>query len=122
MKYRHGWVTQVTPKAFEMHWVYLLAAIFAEALGTASMKLSEGFTRPEWAVVMAVGYIGSLTFLTLSIEKIDLSIAYAIWAGVGTVAGAVIGVWVFQESMSLPRFVGIGLVTVGVVLLQLSAG
>lgn len=105
-----------------MHWVYLLAAIFSEALGTASMKLSEGFARPGWAVVMAVGYIGSLTFLTLSIEKIDLSIAYAIWAGVGTVAGAVIGVWVFQESMSLPRFVGIGLVTVGVVLLQLSAG
>ncbi len=105
-----------------MHWIYLMSAILSEALGTTSMKLSEGFSRPSWAVVMVVGYAASLGFLTLSIEKIDLSVAYAIWAGVGTVAGASIGFWVFGESMTPRRLAGIALVAVGVVLLQLSSG
>ncbi|BFH13695.1 multidrug efflux SMR transporter [Paenibacillus melissococcoides] len=98
-----------------MHWVYLCFAIALEVAGTVSMKLSQGFTRLWPSVLMIVFYILAFSSLNLSLKQVPVSVAYAIWSGLGTAAIAVIGYLVFQESMSLLKGVSILLIILGVI-------
>ncbi len=97
----------------------LVAAIVLEVAGTTSMKLSDGFTRLLPSVLLAVFYLFSLAALALALKRIDVSIAYAIWAGVGTVLVAVVGVLWFREPVSLLKVGSILLIVAGVVGLHL---
>ena len=103
-----------------MHWLYLLLAILFEVLGTTAMKLSEGFTKTTPSIAMAIFYILSLVMLTLTLKKIDVSIAYAIWSGLGTALIASIGIMVFGESLTPMKIASIALIILGVIGLQLS--
>lgn len=103
-----------------MHWLYLALAIILEVLGTTSMKLSEGFTKIVPSIAMLLLYIASLAALTMALKRIEMSIAYAIWAGIGTALIALIGVVLFKEELSLLKVLSIGLIIAGVVGLHLS--
>ncbi len=103
-----------------MHWLYLLLAILFEVLGTTAMKLSEGFTKTTPSIAMAIFYILSLVMLTLTLKKIDVSIAYAIWSGLGTALIAVIGIMIFGESLTPMKIASIAFIILGVIGLQLS--
>ncbi|WCF05978.1 multidrug efflux SMR transporter [Paenibacillus thiaminolyticus] len=98
-----------------MHWVYLFFAIVLEIAGTVSMKLSQGFTKLWPSVFMIVFYILAFSSLNLSLKQVPVSVAYAIWSGLGTAAIAVIGYLVFQESMTLLKGVSILLIILGVI-------
>jgi small multidrug resistance pump len=97
------------------HWLYLAGAIALEIAGTTSMKLSMGFTRMTPSVLLFVFYLGSIIALTLALQKIEVSVAYAIWSGVGTAAIAVIGMLFFSEGVSLIKTVSIALIVIGVI-------
>ena len=103
-----------------MSWVYLAIAIIFEVAGTTAMKLSDGFTKLAPSIAMGVFYIASLFALTLAIKRIDMSIAYAIWAGVGTSLITVIGIIYFKEPVTLLKTISIALIIIGVVGLNLS--
>jgi len=101
-------------------WLYLAGAIALEIAGTVSMKLSEGFTRLVPSILIFVFYVLSFFALTMALKKIDMSIAYAIWAGVGTALIVLIGVAHFKEPLTLIKMVSIGLIIIGVVGLSLN--
>ena len=105
-----------------MHWVYLALAIVFEVGGTTCMKLSEGLTKPVFAVLIFVLYAISFLALTLALKKIDLGLSYAIWAGVGTAAIALIGYIWFKEPMGAIKIGSIVLIIIGVVGLNLAPG
>jgi small multidrug resistance pump len=90
-----------------------------EVIGTTNMKLSQGFTKTLPSVLMFVFYGFSFAFLTLALKKIDLSLTYAIWSGVGTALIAAIGVLYFKEPVTAIKLVSIGLIVIGVVGLAL---
>jgi small multidrug resistance pump len=98
--------------------VLLFMAILCEIVATASLKASNGFTRPLFTVLVVLGYGAAFYLLSLSIKHIPLGIAYAIWSGVGTVGAALVGVLVWQEVINLPRAIGMLLIIAGVVLLN----
>ena len=102
-----------------MSWVYLILAIIMEVIGTTNMKLSEGFTKTLPSILMFVFYVFSFAFLTLALKKIDLSLTYAIWSGVGTALIATIGFLYFKEPVTAIKLVSIGLIVIGVVGLAL---
>ena len=105
-----------------MNWFILLAAIGLEVAGTISMKVSAGFTRLGPSVAMFVFYLGSLALLNLALRTIDVSVAYAIWAGLGTALIALVGVAWFNEPGGWLKFACIGVIIAGVVGLNLSGG
>jgi small multidrug resistance pump len=105
-----------------MYWLFLIAAIGFEVLGTTSMKLSNGFTRLTPSVLMGLFYILSLSMLTISLKKINVSTAYAIWSGIGTAAIAAIGFVFFKEQISIIKIAAIALIISGVVVLNLAGG
>lgn len=102
-----------------MHWLYLALAIALELIGTTCIKLSAGWQHRLPSVVMIVCYAGCAAILSLAIKVIPVSVAYAIWSGLGTALMALIGVVWFQEGWTLIKGLGIVAVIVGVVLLNL---
>lgn len=102
-------------------WFYLAAAILLEVAGTTSMKLSQGFTRLIPSALIFVFYALSFIALTYALKRIDMSVSYAIWSGVGTTLIALIGVFYFNEPATLVKIASIALIIVGVVGLNVSS-
>ncbi len=102
------------------HWLFLIGAIVLEVAGTTAMKMSDGFTKTVPSVAMFVFYILSLVALTYALKKFDMSMAYAIWAGVGTAFITIVGIYFFKEPISVVKIGSIALIIVGVVGLHLS--
>ncbi|MBN1376054.1 MAG: multidrug efflux SMR transporter [Dehalococcoidia bacterium] len=102
-----------------MSWILLIAAICMEVCGTTCMKLSEGFTKWVPSVLIFVFYAFSFTFMTFAVKKLDLSLTYAIWSGIGTFLIALIGLFWFKEPLTLLKVVSMILVIAGVVGLNL---
>lgn len=105
-----------------MSWFYLILAIILEVSGTTSMKLSQGFTKMIPSITMFIFYILSLVSLTLALRKVDVSVAYAVWSGLGTTLIAIIGIFYFKEPSSIIKTLSICLIVIGVIGLNLSGG
>jgi small multidrug resistance pump len=53
------------------------------------------------------------------VRNIPVSVAYAVWSGLGTAAIAVVGVLFLQERLDLAKVTGIAMIIVGVAVLNL---
>jgi small multidrug resistance pump len=104
-----------------MEWIILFFAILSEVAGTTAMKLSQGFTRTAPSLVMGALYIISVVLLNLALKKLNISLAYAIWSGIGTALIAVIGFVWFKEPMNALKIISLVLIILGVMGLQLGA-
>ena len=104
-----------------MPWIFLLAAILFEVAGITSMKLSRGFSEPAPSVAVLVLYLLSAIAVIMALKRLDLSMVYAIWAGVGTALAAMIGMACFREPLTLFKIGSLALVILGVVGLSLDA-
>ncbi len=80
-----------------MHWFFLILAIILEVAGTTSMKLSEGFSKLIPSLLIFIFYGLCFTALTFALKKIDVSIAYTVWAGIGTTLIVTVGILYFKE-------------------------
>jgi small multidrug resistance pump len=100
-------------------WVLLLSAIGVEVASTASLPRTDSFRDPLWTGLVLLGYALSVLLLAMVIRNIPVSVAYAVWSGVGTAGIAVVGVLFLQERLDLARVAGIALIIVGVVVLNL---
>lgn len=105
-----------------MMWTYLVLAIVLEVSGTTCMKLSQGFTRTVPSILLFVFYSLSFGMLTLALKRIDVSVAYAVWSGVGTALIATIGVLWFKEPITALKLISLALIIGGVVGLNLGGG
>jgi small multidrug resistance pump len=101
-------------------WLFLLIAIPFGVLGTVSMKLSHGLKKWKPSVCLIIFYCISFVALTLALQGIDVSIVYAIWSGLGTILIAIIGVLVFDESVSLKKLMSLGLIVIGMIGIHLA--
>lgn len=98
--------------------MYLGLAIIFEVAGTTSMKFSDGFTKLVPSVLLLIFYLGSLVFLTLALKRIDVSVAYAVWSGMGIVIISIIGLFFFNEHLSFAKVIAILLIIIGVITLN----
>lgn len=79
------------------------------------MKLSEGFTKIVPSVFIFVFYGLCFTFLTFSLKRLEVSVAYSVWAGLGTILIASIGIIWFRESATFIKLISIALIILGVI-------
>ncbi len=101
-------------------WALLSLAILTEVIGTVALQASDGFTRLWPAVIVLVGYGLSLVFLALTLKYIPIGVTYAIWAGAGTAAIALIGIVALGEDATALKVASLALIIAGVVGLNLS--
>lgn len=101
------------------NWILLAGTILFEVAGTVAMKLSQGFAKLVPSILLFIFYGLSFALLTLTLKTMHVSTVYACWAGLGTALVAIIGGLYFKEPMPLFKTVGIGLVVLGVILINL---
>lgn len=102
------------------NWFILAGAIVAEVIGTTCLKMSVGLTRPGPIAGMVVFYGVSFAGLALALRSIDMSVAYAIWSGLGVALITLVGVLAFDEPFTAWRLVCIVLILLGVIGLNLA--
>lgn len=103
-----------------MTWIFLSLAIVFEVGWAIAMKLSSGLTRPGSAAATILMYLLSLVFLALAVRRLDIGLAYALWAGAGAAIIALIGILHFKEPATALKLVSLALVIAGVIGLNLS--
>jgi len=100
--------------------ILLSLAIAAEVLGTVALRISDGFSKPLFSAAAVAGYVLAFVLLAPVLKQLDIGLVYAIWAGVGTAAIAVIGVLAWGEPAGAIKVLSIAAVILGVVGLNLS--
>lgn len=99
-------------------WLTLSLAIAAEVVATSFLKASESFTRLGPSIVVVIGYVAAFYLLSLTLKVIPVSIAYAIWSGVGITLLAIVGWLVYGQALDPPAIIGMALIVAGVVILN----
>ncbi|KAA0009797.1 QacE family quaternary ammonium compound efflux SMR transporter [Billgrantia pellis] len=102
-----------------MAYLYLALAIVAEVIATSALKASDGFSRLGPSLVSVVGYGVAFFLLSLVLRTVPVGIAYALWAGLGIVLVALVGVLMYGQRPDLPAVLGIALIVAGVLVIQL---
>lgn len=100
-------------------WWLLMLAVASEVMGSSALKASQGFSKLLPSLLVVLGYGSAFYLLSQSLKTIPLSVAYAVWSGLGTALIALLGWLVFKEPMNGPMVLGIALIIAGVVLLNL---
>lgn len=100
--------------------VLLVLAIAVEVASTALLPRTDGFTVPSWSAAVVAGYAASIWLLGLVVRSISVSVAYAVWSGLGTALVAVVGFTLLGEQMTWLKAASLGLIVVGVVGLNLA--
>ncbi|MER6330114.1 multidrug efflux SMR transporter [Streptomyces sp. NPDC014983] len=103
-----------------MAWLLVIVAGILETGFAVCLKLSHGFTRLWPTIAFAAFALGSFGLLTLSLRKLDVGPAYAVWTGIGATGTAVYGMIFLGDVVSTLKIVSISFVIVGIVGLQLS--
>lgn len=99
--------------------VLLMVAISVEVAATAVLPKAAGFTDPFWSAAVIAGYAASIWLLAVVVRSMPVSVAYAVWAGAGTAAVAVIGFAFLGESMNWFKAASLAMIVLGVVGLNL---
>ena len=102
-------------------WGLLAIAIAVEVASTAALPRTEGFREPAWAAGVLMGYAVAIWLLAVVVQRLPVSVTYAVWAGLGTAAIAVVGVVFLGESWNPVKLTAIGLIVIGVVVLNLQS-
>ncbi|KEK24611.1 DMT family transporter [Bacillus gaemokensis] len=86
-----------------MAWIYLIIAGLFEIVGVIGVKKVAKNNNWTNNLILIGGFIISFQFLTMALQDIQLSIAYAVWTGIGTLGAAIVGILFFHEPKSAFR-------------------
>lgn len=102
-----------------MKHVYMLfAAIALEVTGTTFMKFS---VMHEWFIgypvmLLLMGF--SYFCLSKAVKKIPISVAYAVWEGIGLMGTAFIAWIIFNEAMPPIKLLAFGVIIAGLIMIK----
>ena len=99
----------------------LMTAIGAEVGSTALLPRTQGFHSLPWTLAVLGGYAASIWLMSVVVRTLPVSVVYAVWAGIGTAAVAVIGYLFLGEQMSWLKAGSLALIVLGVVALNASS-
>lgn len=113
--------TQTTrPTSPRRSWLALLLAGAFEVGYALSVGGSRGFTDLTWSLVAVVFFLLTLWALSVALRTIEVSIGYAVWAGIGAVGAALLGPLFFDESLTVAKAGWLAMIIAGVVWLKLA--
>ncbi|MFJ7373440.1 DMT family transporter [Lysinibacillus capsici] len=99
-------------------YLFLTLSIISEVFATTMLKFSDGFTVLVPSLAVAIGYGISFYSLSLCLKTMPLSLAYAIWSGVGTALTVLVGIVIWHDIFTVYSAIGIVLIIGGVILLN----
>ncbi|TLD96229.1 multidrug efflux SMR transporter [Helicobacter jaachi] len=101
-------------------YIFLTFAILTEVLATSFMKASSGGDKIFGLMCMYALLVVSYYFMAISLKRLSISVAYAIWEVLGMLCVVGIGVFYFGESLSIQEQLGIVLSLCGIMLINVA--
>ncbi|HEC2145668.1 TPA: multidrug efflux SMR transporter [Staphylococcus delphini] len=102
-----------------MSWFTLLLAGLFEVLGVLWLNEYARQHQKRFIVLLAITFALSLLSLSWAMADIPMGTAYAIWTGIGTAGGTILGMVVYHESKQFIRIFFIVLIIISAVGLKL---
>ncbi len=102
-----------------MGWFYVLIAAVFEIFGVVGLKMFSRRKNFLNLLFFSGGFALSYLFLYFSLTDLNMSIAYAVWMGLGTAGAVLVNMVFFGESRKFSRIIGVGLIIFGVVGLKI---
>lgn len=102
-----------------MAWTMLIIAGLLEMSAVLMMNQWHKEKTKLSLSLMIVFFALSFVFLSIALETLPMSLAYAIWTGIGAAGGALVGILFYNESKSAKRIFFISLIILSVVGLKL---
>ena len=102
-----------------VHYLYLIAAVVMETIGTTALQASAQFSRFWPSVLVVVAYGVSFYLLALTLRYMPVGVVYAIWSGLGIVCIASIGFVGFCQKLDGPALLGLVMIIGGIIVIHL---
>ncbi|WP_164215107.1 multidrug efflux SMR transporter [Virgibacillus sp. YIM 98842] len=102
-----------------MDWMILITAGLTEVIGVMGIDRLNRHRNLASFSIMAGGFIISFILLSIAMQSIPMSTAYAVWTGMGTVGSALVGMIFLGESKDWKRLLFISFILSAAVGLRL---
>lgn len=104
-----------------MGWILVILAGTCEIIGAAGLKLYSQRKNIRNGVIYIGGFGASFAFLYSAFHFLQISIAYAVWIGIGTAGAVAVNMFLFGESKNIGRIFSVILIIIGVIGLRFLA-
>ncbi|MBG9454416.1 multidrug resistance protein SMR [Lysinibacillus sphaericus] len=97
-----------------MGWLLVLLAAISEIIGVVGLRFYSQNKTIRNLLIYVGGFGMSFVLLYTSFNYLQLSIAYVVWIGIGTVGAVLVNIIFFGESKNLTRIISIIAIIIGV--------
>ena len=103
-------------------WLLIVIAGLLEHCWVYTMEKSENFRKLQWTAATLIILAVDLLLLSQAMEVLGPGTSYAIWTGIGAICTLIMGIALFDDSVSWIRIVFVMLIVAGIVGLNLTSG
>lgn len=97
-----------------MGWGLVMISAVLETIGVIGLKKYSLEKSYKNMLLLFGGFSGAFIALYASFNYLQVSIAYAVWIGIGTATAVVINMLFFGETKSIGRIVAVIIIVIGV--------
>ncbi|TVX88045.1 DMT family transporter [Paenibacillus agilis] len=98
-----------------MAWLLLVIAGLEEIVSVIAMKYIDGFKKKTPLIVMTIGIALSFYCLTQAMLVIPAGVAYAVWAGIGSVGITLVSIFWFKEKYNRTQLMFLLCIVIGII-------
>ena len=100
-------------------YLFLGVAVFLGVTSNNFAKSAEGFTLLVPSIITAITIVLCMYALSLVMKNIPMGITYASFAGLTIISTVIVGVIRFNQIPNLYSMIGLGLIIIGVLMVNL---
>jgi len=100
-------------------YLFLILAVFLGVTSNSFAKNAEGFTLLVPSIITAITIVLCMYALSIVMKNIPMGITYASFAGLTIISTVIVGVIRFNQVPNLYSIIGLGLIIIGVLMVNL---
>jgi len=100
-------------------YLFLILAVFLGVTSNSFAKSAEGFTLLLPSIFTTITIVSCMYALSMVMKNIPMGITYASFAGLTIILTVIVGVIRFNQMPNLYSMVGLGLIIIGVLMVNL---
>ncbi|WP_060681861.1 DMT family transporter [Virgibacillus halodenitrificans] len=97
-----------------MGWLYVAGAAISEMIGVLGLQLFSKNKNIRNGLLYFGGLAASFVLLYASFSYLMVSVAYAVWIGIGTAGAVIMNMIFFGEKKNTPRIISLLAIIIGV--------
>ena len=100
-------------------YLFLILAVFLGVTSNSFAKSAEGFTLLIPSIITAITIVLCMYALSMVMKNIPMGITYASFAGLTIISTVIVGVIRFNQVPNLYSMIGLGLIIIGVLMVNI---